>query len=266
LIHALPGVGATTVELDSAGTRLLTGAIGFAHVTPWRSLRSGRFHWSMKHGGETLAQGDATVGEGAYDMILLAKPSGISLGVYRARSGEPSESLLRVIHAAPELGAPMLQVDGEQIASSLPFARATPYRSVVPGGHSVSATRAGNPAPLVSAKDLRLAAGRSYSAILVGSRGRRLRIVTVTDRGAPLTRASTHGAHGHRTASGAPARTVVVHAGDSLWTIAHRHLGPAASDVAIYREVAKLWELNRQRIGTGDPNLIFPGQRLVFPD
>ncbi|MGH2946364.1 MAG: LysM peptidoglycan-binding domain-containing protein [Solirubrobacteraceae bacterium] len=50
--------------------------------------------------------------------------------------------------------------------------------------------------------------------------------------------------------------------GDSLWRIAGRHLGPDATATATAQEVTRLWELNRQRIGTGNPDLIFPGQTL----
>ena len=50
--------------------------------------------------------------------------------------------------------------------------------------------------------------------------------------------------------------------GDSLWRIAARRLGSSATATATAQEVTRLWELNRQRIGTGNPDLIFPGQTL----
>jgi nucleoid-associated protein YgaU len=53
-----------------------------------------------------------------------------------------------------------------------------------------------------------------------------------------------------------------VRPGDSLWRIAERHLGPRAKTTATAQEVARLWEINQQRIGTGNPDLIFPGQTL----
>jgi LysM repeat protein len=60
------------------------------------------------------------------------------------------------------------------------------------------------------------------------------------------------------------AADVVVHRGDTLWDIARRHLGPAASDA----EVAHAWpawhEANRTVIGD-DPDLIRPGQILRPP-
>jgi nucleoid-associated protein YgaU len=53
-----------------------------------------------------------------------------------------------------------------------------------------------------------------------------------------------------------------VRPGDSLWRIAERHLGHRATTTATAQEVARLWEINQQRIGTGNPDLIFPGQTL----
>jgi LysM domain len=60
-------------------------------------------------------------------------------------------------------------------------------------------------------------------------------------------------------------RVYVVQAGDSLWSIARELLGERASDAQVARLVDRLWRLNAERIGTGDPSLIRPGQRLVLP-
>lgn len=57
---------------------------------------------------------------------------------------------------------------------------------------------------------------------------------------------------------------VAVRAGDSLWTIAARELGPAASDVEIAAQWPRWYEANRQVIGT-DPNVLLPGQVLTPP-
>jgi nucleoid-associated protein YgaU len=57
-------------------------------------------------------------------------------------------------------------------------------------------------------------------------------------------------------------RSYTVRAGDSLWSIARRLLGPEASAGRVAREVNRLWELNRQRIGTGNPSLIRVGTVL----
>jgi LysM domain len=53
-----------------------------------------------------------------------------------------------------------------------------------------------------------------------------------------------------------------VRPGDSLWSIARRVLGPEASAGRIAREVNRLWELNAERIGTGNPSLLHIGTVL----
>ncbi len=57
----------------------------------------------------------------------------------------------------------------------------------------------------------------------------------------------------------------VVRAGECLWTIAEHMLGDHASDARIAAAVERLWQLNAGRIGTGSPDLIYPGQRLTMP-
>jgi nucleoid-associated protein YgaU len=61
---------------------------------------------------------------------------------------------------------------------------------------------------------------------------------------------------------GRRASTHVVEAGDSLWLIAESVLGKDGSDAQVAAEVERLWQLNAGRIGTGDPDLIYPGQEL----
>jgi hypothetical protein len=57
-------------------------------------------------------------------------------------------------------------------------------------------------------------------------------------------------------------RTHVVRRGESLWSIARDVLGGTASTIQVAREVNRLWELNKDRIGTGDRNLLVIGTRL----
>jgi len=54
----------------------------------------------------------------------------------------------------------------------------------------------------------------------------------------------------------------VVRLGDCLSRIAQALLPVGADDSEIANEVARLWRLNEDRIGTGDPDLIYPGTVL----
>ncbi|WP_243407101.1 LysM peptidoglycan-binding domain-containing protein, partial [Frankia canadensis] len=70
--------------------------------------------------------------------------------------------------------------------------------------------------------------------------------------GVPATGAATGG------------EEIVVLRGDSLWTIAARHLGPTATHEQIAAEWPRWWAANADLIGH-DPNVILPGQRLRPP-
>lgn len=59
-------------------------------------------------------------------------------------------------------------------------------------------------------------------------------------------------------------RPVVVRRGDSLWTIAQRHVPPGATAAQIAAEWPRWYSANRPVVGA-DPNLLLPGQRLVPP-
>ncbi len=62
----------------------------------------------------------------------------------------------------------------------------------------------------------------------------------------------------------APEDEVVVHRGDTLWSIAARRLGPAASDAEVAAAWPRWYAANRAVVGP-DPDLVLPGQRLRVP-
>ena len=77
----------------------------------------------------------------------------------------------------------------------------------------------------------------------------------VTTTGYPTTAPALHGA---------VATTVVVAAGDNLWSIAARHLPPGAGDAQIAEEWPRWYDVNSGVIGA-DPGVIQPGQVLTVP-
>jgi Tfp pilus assembly protein FimV len=57
-------------------------------------------------------------------------------------------------------------------------------------------------------------------------------------------------------------RVHVVQVGECLWSIAEALLPAGAGNAEIAAEVQRLWSLNAARIGTGDPNVLYPGTAL----
>lgn len=70
----------------------------------------------------------------------------------------------------------------------------------------------------------------------------------------PLVTGSSHAAD----------QVVVVHRGDSLWTLVARHLGPDADATTIARVWPTWYAANRSVIGS-DPNHLLPGEVLQVP-
>ena len=64
--------------------------------------------------------------------------------------------------------------------------------------------------------------------------------------------------------------TYIVQPGDHLWSIAAAYLEGHLGGTASVEEIAPLWqevvELNRDLIRSGDPSLIFPGERIRLPE
>lgn len=65
--------------------------------------------------------------------------------------------------------------------------------------------------------------------------------------------------------AGPPGDTHVVREGECLWSIAAAQIGPDATPAQVARLVNRLWELNVERIGTGDPDLLMVGTELRLP-
>lgn len=62
-----------------------------------------------------------------------------------------------------------------------------------------------------------------------------------------------------------PPRAHTVVPGDNLWAITASHLGPGTSDAEIYEPWRDVVDANRERLRSGDPDLIYPGEQVLLP-
>jgi nucleoid-associated protein YgaU len=179
----------------------------------------------------------------------------VTLHVYRDGNARLGVARLRIIHAVPELGSPDLTVDGQTVVRGLDYQAATPYLSVKPGVHRYAAMKPGDGRLLSGKVDLE--AAKAYTGLVVGSRGEKVRVVAAVDDEA-------HKRKGRSTTSSTRSarKTYVIQPGDSLWAIAQRSVGAGASNASIWNRVIQIWNKNEKRIGTGDPDLIYPGTKL----
>lgn len=60
-------------------------------------------------------------------------------------------------------------------------------------------------------------------------------------------------------------RIHTLRSGESLWSVATAALGPSASPAQIAAYVSELWDLNADRIASGNPSIVRAGQQLVLP-
>jgi hypothetical protein len=157
------------------------------------------------------------------------KQNGSTTRTVRPARGESTPSARRTAPQepvqAPLLGSsPPVDISPVDISEpSTPAAPSTPYEASTPATAQATAATASEP-------------------------------VVVAQTGASAERTRTPAARN--------ARFHIVKPGESLWSIARKLLGRSASPAQIAREVDRLWELNKGRIGTGNRDLLMVGKKL----
>ncbi|WP_286176069.1 hypothetical protein [Arthrobacter sp. NEB 688] len=147
--------------------------------------------------------------------------------------------------AALVLGAGVVTGGGLGTASADPLPGAMARPTVTPAVHGTAATDTGLPDP-----------GWGPGGVVAPDPG--------WTPDAPVVRRQPDVSVVSGRVTGADRDTVVVHRGDSLWTLAARHLGSGATDAEIARAWPRWYAANRALIGA-DPDLLLPGQVLRAP-
>jgi LysM repeat protein len=227
-IGALAGFIARRITSTTART-LLRSSLGVAAVTPL-----------------TVGVAHATPGDGHVHPWTEVEPrSTVQLTDTNAwRATEPA-SRVRLTEQAP----------GAVSAQSISRTDASNSQTTTPAPGRAAATNRTHPTQVA-------ATTHPDPTGAATTRGTHPTRVAVPDR--PATGAATRYTD---LRSGTPVRVprrLVVKAGDSLWSLAARELGPEASAAAVAARWPEWYAANRQVIGS-DPDLILPGQVLRIP-
>ena len=255
-LQATPGAEAAGLTVVAGEETASTTPMAFAELSNRVSVTAGRVE--LRHrapGSSRVVTSTVTLEDDRDYTVVAVGPAGRpELELRRDGRVQGGQARVRVAHFARELGAPDLFVDGERVVEAFPYLGTTPYLSLPPGRHTLAAMRPGSDSSLVSA-EVNLRAGTTSTAYVMGSGGQATQALLARD----ATRSTTSTSR-----SSGETRLAPVRAGDTLWGIAREHLDADATDAEVFSEVQRLWRLNAAEIGTGDPDLILPGQQIRF--
>lgn len=193
-LHALPG--GPTAELTvsgGSGPAATLPTVGFAKTSAAKPGPSGAVTVTLSAGGKKVASAKETLPDGGRYTIVAEKGSGSTpaFKVYRAGKPVPGKSIVRAVHAAPEVGRVTMSLSGNGWGT-IGYGQDTGYKPADPGTYDLSATKPGSKTALLSQKGVTATAGTAATAYAVGSAGERTRFVVVQDAvaapaGAPET-------------------------------------------------------------------------------
>ena len=150
MAHLSPDTPAMDVYLYSfsgSGTRIVLRHVAYGTVSSYQSVAAGDYSVAMRpagapSGSQPVLSASVAVAAGhAYTAAALGPRSDMRLQVIGDVLSAPAGmALVRVIQASLKQPAVTVRWNGRLVASKLPLASVTPYRSVLPGTERVTAT------------------------------------------------------------------------------------------------------------------------------
>ncbi len=202
--NASPALDSARIEVFVSGKANPGGApAAYGEVSPYAKVPSGVVEIRVTGGSKSAKVGASLVDGQRYTVVSFAKGSGVELKMFQDSPPKGGSASLRVIHAAPELGAPDVKLGKRTIAEKVPFKSATKYLSVTPGSYELAVTRPGDGGSPIASKNVTLSAGTASTAIIAGSQGKPASIIftsdgSVTPAGAPETGLGGLAGSGHQ--------------------------------------------------------------------
>jgi hypothetical protein len=194
-LNALPGTATARVEVVSATTGMRTGAGGesaYGELTPYAAVPGGSVRLDLVAPKAHASAPEQLAAGASYTVIATGSSGHAQLRLYRDGSAAAGAAKLRVIHAAPELGTPDIALDGRPIAQAVAFGSSTGYLTATPGSANLAVMSPHSNSRTIASGQVSLAAGTATTAVVIGTAGQPVRVVsaqdaTVTPGGPPET-------------------------------------------------------------------------------
>lgn len=175
VVHAVPA--GPTVDIFADDQRVFDG-IAFKEVTPYREVNAERAAFTMRTTGAPATEPIARNSEGLDDgdhYTVFAVPDDGATAILRVVKDDnaapaPGKARVRVVHAARDAGElDLMSADRKDpLVDGVNFQTVSSYNDIDPVTGPLTVRPEGKATPLVTLNDTALAAGRSYTLVVVG--------------------------------------------------------------------------------------------------
>ena len=195
-VQAIPGFGPASLHATEGGISQRVGrGVRFGEVGSYADVPAGEVTFEFAPtpaNGPAFAEAQETLRNRAHYTVVAMRKDKESLLVLREGRAEGGTSRLRVVHAAPELGAVDVRLGDEPVANGVGFGDISGYTAVGPGAYALRVTNPQDGSTIAARGAVTLTAGTSSTAFVVGSAGEPVQTIVATDRmaaprGAPAT-------------------------------------------------------------------------------
>ena len=175
VVHAVPA--GSTVDVWADDERVFDG-LAYKAVTAYREVPGERFSFKVRPAGMAQAEPIATNSEGLDDgdhYTIFAVPgdnAGASLRVVKDDHSLPAagKARLRVVHASSDAGEIDIYAAGRRdpLFDGVHFQSVSTYRDVDPVAGTVTIRPEGEANAMLTLRDVRFDAGKTYTVVVVG--------------------------------------------------------------------------------------------------
>jgi uncharacterized protein DUF4397 len=191
-VHTVPGAEDVQVEATADGiTQRIGRGVGFGEIGKYEDVPAGAVKFDLldANGKSITGAREELRNGGHYSVVAMQNKPLMVLRDGRAKGGT---SRMRVVEAAPELGAVDVMAGDESVADGIAYGDVSAYTGLGPGAYSLRVTNPADGSTIASRGAVTLTAGSASTVFVVGTAGEPVGVVVAGDRsaaprGAPAT-------------------------------------------------------------------------------